>query len=45
MQRHWWIIPVSAVVVAGVAVGLYFGLRPADCPTSASLGCIDVYGK
>jgi hypothetical protein len=41
IKRHWWIIPVSAVVVAGVAVGIYFGVRSTgpDC-SSASLGCI-----
>ena len=43
MARHWWIVPVSAVVVAGVSVGVYFALKPPD-PVScegASLGCID----
>jgi hypothetical protein len=43
VARHWWIFPVGAVVVAGVAVGLYFGLKPADC--SATLGCIPVHGQ
>jgi tetratricopeptide (TPR) repeat protein len=43
IQKHWWIIPVAAVVVGGVAVGVYFGTRPSgqvDC-SAATLGCID----
>jgi tetratricopeptide (TPR) repeat protein len=43
IRKHWWIIPVAAVVVAGVAVGAYFGTRPSgqvDC-SAATLGCID----
>lgn len=43
-RRHWWIFPVGAVVLAGAAVGIYFGVRPAPqvgCG-DASLGCIDV---
>jgi tetratricopeptide (TPR) repeat protein len=42
IKRHWWIIPVAGVVLAGVAVGIYFGTRPSqvDC-SSATLGCID----
>ncbi len=42
IRRNWWIFPVAAVVVAGVAVGVYFGTRPSgvDC-SSASLGCLD----
>lgn len=43
-RRHWWIFPVTAVVLAGAAVGIYFGVRPAPqvgCG-DASLGCIDV---
>jgi hypothetical protein len=43
MARHWWIVPVSAVVVAGVSVGVYFALKPPD-PVSceaASFGCIE----
>jgi hypothetical protein len=44
VRRHWWIFPVGAVVLAGAAVGIYFGVRPAPqvgCG-EASLGCIDV---
>jgi len=37
--RHWWIFPVTAVVVAGVVLGAYFGTRPNDC-ASATLDCI-----
>jgi tetratricopeptide (TPR) repeat protein len=40
IKRHWWIIPTSIAVAAGIAVGIYFAARPADCP--ASLGCIRV---
>ncbi len=43
VRRHWWIFPVSAAVLAGVAVGIYFGVRPApalDC-ASVSFGCVD----
>ena len=43
IQKHWWISPVAGVVVAGVAVGAYFGTRPSgqvDC-SAATLGCID----
>ncbi|HZS40962.1 MAG TPA: tetratricopeptide repeat protein [Polyangia bacterium] len=43
VARHWWIFPVGAVALAGLAVGLYFGLKPADC--TASLGCIPVHGQ
>lgn len=39
-RSHWWVFPVGAVAVTGLALGLYFGLRPGDCP--ASLGCITV---
>jgi len=44
MARHWWIIPVSAVLVAGASVGLYYAIKPADpvgCE-QASLGCLEV---
>jgi tetratricopeptide (TPR) repeat protein len=38
IERHWWIIPVSVVAAAGIAVGIYFGTRPTiDCGT---LGCV-----
>jgi hypothetical protein len=41
MRRHWWIVPVSAVVAVGVAVGVYFGTRPGvDCSV-AGFGCVD----
>ncbi len=39
-RRNWWVFPVGAVAVTGLALGLYFGLKPADC--AASLGCITV---
>jgi tetratricopeptide (TPR) repeat protein len=42
VARNWWIFPVGAAVVTGVAVGLYFGLKPADCPSYATLGCVTV---
>jgi hypothetical protein len=40
--RRWgWILPVSVVVVAGVAVGAYFGAAAANDPCSgATIGCI-----
>ncbi len=44
MSRHWWIIPVSALVVVGASVGIYFAIKPAD-PVScgqAELGCLAV---
>jgi tetratricopeptide (TPR) repeat protein len=38
IRRHWWIIPVSVVAAAGLAVGIYFAARPSvDC---GSLGCV-----
>lgn len=42
LERHWWIFPVGAVVLAGAAVGIYFAVKPAavDCG-AATLGCID----
>jgi tetratricopeptide (TPR) repeat protein len=43
IARHWWIIPTSAVVAAGLAVGIYFAVRPAGCP--ASIDCIDLMGS
>ena len=30
-RRWWWIAPLSAVVVAGVAVGIYFGVTHDAC--------------
>jgi tetratricopeptide (TPR) repeat protein len=40
IRRHWWIIPTVTVAAAGLAVGLYFGLRPTmDCG-SAGFGCV-----
>ena len=40
-RRNWWIVPVSAVALTGLVVGIYFGTRPngPDC-SSASLGCL-----
>lgn len=40
-RRNWWIFPVAGVILAGVAVGIYFGVRPAD-PCANSLGCLDL---
>ncbi len=43
-RRHWWIFPVGAVVLAGAAVGIYLGVKPAaqvGCG-EASFGCLDV---
>ena len=49
-KRHPWAIPVITTVavlaVAGIAVGIYFAVKPSgqvDC-SSASLGCIDGSG-
>jgi tetratricopeptide (TPR) repeat protein len=42
-RRHWWIFPVSAVVAAGAAVGIYFAIRPPGrlgC-SDAKFGCLD----
>jgi hypothetical protein len=40
-KRHLgWIIPVSLVVVAGAAVGIYFAARPGD-GCIAGLACVD----
>jgi tetratricopeptide (TPR) repeat protein len=41
IRRHWWIVPTVVVVAAGVAVGIYFGVRASqpDC-ASAGLGCV-----
>jgi tetratricopeptide (TPR) repeat protein len=45
VRRHWWIIPTTLVVAAGLAVGIYFAARPTvDCG-AAPLGCIDAQGK
>jgi tetratricopeptide (TPR) repeat protein len=30
-RRWWWIAPVAGVVAAGVAVGIYFGVRGDSC--------------
>jgi tetratricopeptide (TPR) repeat protein len=44
-KRHLaWIIPVTAVVLAGVAVGIYFGVRPAGACDGATIGCLDARG-
>ncbi len=39
--RHlWWIVPVAAVVLAGIATGIYFGVAGrVDC---GAYGCIDL---
>jgi tetratricopeptide (TPR) repeat protein len=44
IKKNWWIIPVTAVVLGGVAVGIYFGVRPAEqvhCGDSMVFGCIN----
>jgi hypothetical protein len=41
IRRHWWIIPTTLVVAGGVAVGIYFGVRPTVNCSAAPLGCID----
>jgi tetratricopeptide (TPR) repeat protein len=43
IRRHWWIFPVGAAVLTGVAVGIYFGVRPAPALScgSVALGCVD----
>jgi tetratricopeptide (TPR) repeat protein len=44
-RRNWWIFPSAAVVLAGVAVGIYFGVRPTGaqvhCSDARVIGCID----
>jgi tetratricopeptide (TPR) repeat protein len=42
LARYWWIIPTTALVLGGVAVGIYFGVRPTtpDCH-AASVACIN----
>jgi tetratricopeptide (TPR) repeat protein len=43
-QRNWWIFPAAAVVLGAVAVGIYFGVRPADqvhCGDAMVFGCIN----
>jgi tetratricopeptide (TPR) repeat protein len=41
LRRHWWIIPVTGIALAGLAVGIYFAARPSiDCG-AAGLGCVD----
>lgn len=41
LKRHWWIFPVAAVVVAGVAVGLALGLQPKGGCAGSSAPCLD----
>ena len=41
--RYWWVFPVGAAAIAGIAVGVYFGTRgggSVDC-TTPPLGCLD----
>lgn len=42
IRRFWWTLPLAAAVAAGLAVALYFGLRPAaQVPCDGrSLGCL-----
>jgi tetratricopeptide (TPR) repeat protein len=42
IRRFWWTIPVAAAVAAGIAVALYFALRPAAqvACDGRSLGCV-----
>lgn len=44
IRRHWWIIPVSAVVAAGIGVGIYFAVRPPDPCAGAQIDCIMATG-
>jgi tetratricopeptide (TPR) repeat protein len=46
-RRNWWVFPVvGAVVIAGAAVGIYFGTRSTQVGCSdASFGCITVMPK
>lgn len=43
VRRNWWIFPVGGVVLAGIAVGIYFATRPTplNCST-AEFGCLPV---
>lgn len=45
IKRNWWIIPVGVVVVGGaIAVGVYYGTRPADPCAGASIACLPLSG-
>jgi tetratricopeptide (TPR) repeat protein len=35
--RNWWIFPLVAVVVAGAATGIYFGVRGTSCAADVCL--------
>jgi tetratricopeptide (TPR) repeat protein len=39
-RRFWWLLPVSATVAAGVALGAYFGTRSSGC--QVNIGCLDL---
>jgi tetratricopeptide (TPR) repeat protein len=42
LRRHWWIFPVAGVVLAGVAVGIYFAVQsPKPACGSTTFGCIN----
>lgn len=42
VRRNWWIFPVAGVVIAGVAVGIYFGVRPSPNACAGSPNCLDL---
>jgi len=43
IRRHWWIVPVTTLAAAGVAVGLGLGLT-AGAPACAKPSCYDLTG-
>ena len=43
IRKYWWLIPVTVVVAAGVAVGLGLGLTANSCP--AGTICVNGTGK
>jgi tetratricopeptide (TPR) repeat protein len=44
LKRYWWLLPVGGAVAAGLAVGIYFAVRPTslDCGSPGLLACVDV---
>jgi tetratricopeptide (TPR) repeat protein len=43
-RKYWWLLPLSAAVAGGVAVGIYFGVRPSSSiPCGSGLGCLDAH--
>ena len=45
IARHWWIVPVAAVVAAGLAVGIYYAARPTtvQCGDSNVILCASAH--